>query len=170
MKRIVLTLIIAACAAALYSQKNNLDSFFDKYSDMAGYTVVTINGNLFGLLKNFDDDPDLEDLDGKITAIRLVASDGHDAGAGKSFLQEINNAIKQEKYEEFMTVRNHDSDLRFMVKSQGSSISEILLIASGEEEAVIQIRGDFTREDAYRMTENKGERIALLEMLETSGK
>ena len=170
MKRMILTFIIAACAAALYGQKDNLDSFFDKYSDKSGYTVVTINGNLFGLLKEFDDDADLEGLDGKVSGIRLIARDHKDAPAGSSLISEVTNAIKGQNYEELMTVKEHDSDLLFMVKSEGASIKEILIVASGEEEAVIQIRGNFTREDAYRMTEKENDRIGILESLESSGK
>jgi len=57
MKRIVLTVIIAICATAVFGQKDALDDFFNSYSDKDGYTFITINGNLFGLLKDFDDDP-----------------------------------------------------------------------------------------------------------------
>jgi len=56
MKRIILTVIIATFAIALSGQKDALDDFFNSYSDKEGYTFITINGNLFGLLKDFDDD------------------------------------------------------------------------------------------------------------------
>ena len=52
MKRILLSVIIAVCATALYGQKDALDDFFNSYSDKDGYTFVTISGDLFGLLKN----------------------------------------------------------------------------------------------------------------------
>ncbi len=38
MKRMVLTVLIAAFAVAIYGQRNSLDDFFDSYSDREGYT------------------------------------------------------------------------------------------------------------------------------------
>jgi hypothetical protein len=170
MKRMLLSLIIAACAASIYGQKNSLDDFFNSYSDREGYTIVTINGNLFGLLKNFDEDAELDDMERKITSIRIIAREKENTFSADNFLSELKGALKHGKYEELITVKEHDSDLRFMVRSEGEVIREVLVIASGEEDAVIQIQGKLTREDVTRMSEKHGERLALLETLETSEK
>ncbi|MDZ7636229.1 MAG: DUF4252 domain-containing protein [Bacteroidales bacterium] len=78
--------------------------------------------------------------------------------------------IRRGRYEELVTVKNPDTDLRIMVKSAGNSVREILVVASGENAAVIQICGNLTREDVERLTENHAEGLARLEMLESSGK
>ncbi|MCK7529997.1 MAG: DUF4252 domain-containing protein [Marinilabiliales bacterium] len=39
-----------------------------------------------------------------------------------------------------------------MVKSNGNTIREILVVASGENEAVIQICGNLTRDDVERLS------------------
>jgi len=170
MKRMLLTIIITASLAALYGQKNSLDDFFNNYSDREGYTMVSINGNLFGILKNFDDDPDLKGLDRKITSIRIVTREKDRAFSADSFLSELKGVLKRGGYEDMMTIKDHDSDLRFMIRSEGEAIREVLVVASGKEEAVIQIQGNLTREDVDRLSENHGERLAMLETLETSGK
>jgi hypothetical protein len=170
MKRMLLSFIIAACAASIYGQKNSLDDFFNSYSDRDGYTIVTINGNLFGLLKNFDEDAELDDMERKITSIRIIAREKENTFSADNFLSELKGVLKRGRYEELITVKEHDSDLRFMVRSEGEVIMEVLVIASGEEDAVIQIQGKLTREDVTRMSEQHGERLTLLETLETSGK
>ncbi len=170
MKRMVLSVIIAAFAVALYGQRNSLDSFFNSYSDRDGYTSVSINGNLFGLLRDMDEDSDIDRADQKITSVRLVSRDKENGLPGPGFLSEIRGIIRHGGYEELMTVKNHDTDLHVMVKGRGDSVSEILVVASGKDDVVIQICGNLTRDDVDRLYENNAEGLARLEMLESSGK
>lgn len=170
MKRMVLTVLIAAFAVVLYGQRSSLDGFFDSYSDRDGYTSVTINGNLFGLLKNFDEDADLKGADQKITSVRIVSRENETGLHRPGFLSEIRGVIRRGGYEELVTVKDHDTDLRIMVKGRGNAIREILVVASGEKEAVIQICGNLTREDVERLSENNADGLVKLEMLESSGK
>jgi hypothetical protein len=168
MKRILLSAIIVICATALYGQKDALDDFFNSYSDKDGYTFITINGNLFGLLKKFDDDPDLEDLDQKITSIRIVSKEGGSAFNSPDFYSDLKGVIRRGGYEELMKVKNPDENLLFLVRTDRDVIKELLMVASGDSETVIQVRGNFTQDDVERFTRNEG--LAELEMLEFSGK
>jgi hypothetical protein len=170
MKRMVLTVIIVICAAALYGQKNSLDDFFNSYSDRDGYTSVIINGNLFGLLKNIDDDPDLARLDHKITSIRVLSREKHNTTDKPDFMSELKDVIKRGGYEEMMTVKSSDDDLLFLVKTDRDTIKEILVIASGDNDAVIQIRGNLTEDDVDCLSANHAEGLARLDLLENSGK
>ncbi len=168
MKRIILTLIIAAFAITLSGQKDALDDFFNSYSDKEGYTFVTISGNLFGLLKNLDDDPDLAGLDQKITSVRIVSREGDSDFFGPDFYSELKGIIRRGGYEELMKVKNPDENLLFLVRTDRDVIKELLMVASGDTETVIQVRGNFTKDDVDRFTEDEG--LAELEMLEFSGK
>ncbi len=168
MKRILLSLIIALCATALYGQKDALDDFFNSYSDKEGYTFITINGNLFGLLKNLDDDADLADLDRKITSIRIVSKEGGSAFNGPDFYADLKGIIRRGGYEELMKVKKPDENLLFLVRTDRDVITELLLVASGDSETVIQVRGNFTQDDVEHFTQEEG--LAELEMLENSGK
>lgn len=168
MKRILLSVIIAICATALYGQKDALDEFFNSYSDKDGYTSVTISGNLFGLLKKFDDDPDLADLDRKITSIRIVSTERGNAFDDPDFYSDLKGIIRRGGYEELMKVKNPDENLLILVRTDRDVIKELLMVASGDSETVIQIRGNFTRDDVEHFTQEEG--LAELEMLENSGK
>lgn len=170
MKRMVLSVFVAAFALALCGQRNSLDGFFDSYSDRDGYTSVTISGDLFGLLRNSDRDTFGEGGGQKITSVRIVSREKEDGLDGPGFMSEIKGVIRRGGYEELMTAKDHDTDLRVMVKGRGDAISEILVVTSGEKEAVIQICGHLTREDIERFSENHEDGLAQLEMLESSGK
>lgn len=170
MKRILFTLLVTSMAVTLSGQRNSLDDFFNRYSDREGYNSVIINGNLFGLLKNFDDDPDFGNIDRKITMIRIVSRERNNSREDPDFLSELRSIIRRGNYEELMTVRNAEDDLLFLVRSDRNIIKEVLIVASGDDDAVIQIQGNLTRDDVDRISENHAEGLARLEELESSEK
>jgi len=170
MKRMVFSVLFAAMAVVIYGQRNSLDGFFNSYSDRDGYTSVNISGSLFGLLGSFGEDADGDRPEQKITSVRIVSRDKDHGISGSGFLSEIRGVIRRGGYEELMTVKDHETDLRVMVRGRGDAISEILVVASGEKDAVIQICGNLTREDIDRLSENHADGLAQLEMLESSGK
>ncbi|MCU0458789.1 MAG: DUF4252 domain-containing protein [Bacteroidales bacterium] len=168
MKKMVLTVAVVAFTAAVYGQKQQLDEFFNRYSDREGYTTVVISGSLLGLIDNRDDDyPDNPIR--KITSIRVVVRERDKAPFKDELLPEIRNIIRRGKYEELMSVRDDDADLRFMVRTERDIIREILLLIDGEDEAVIQIEGNLTRDEASELFESNGKGLAILEELEISG-
>ena len=64
--------------------------------------------------------------------------------------------IDLKTYEEFMRVKEKNQDMRILVKADGKRFSELLLIAGGDNNAVIQIKGDISLEDAKKLSENAG--------------
>lgn len=170
MKKTVFSVVIFLMTISLFGQRDALDNFFNSYEGRDGYTCVVINGNIFGILKAFDDDPDLDNLDNKITSIRIVSREDEYRNDGSDFDSELRNVVKRGNYEELMRVRKSDENLQFLIRTQGNSVRELLIISSGENEAVIQIRGNLTREDVRKIAENDGDGIARLELLENSGK
>jgi hypothetical protein len=168
MKRMVFTLMVIACTAAIYGQKQQVDDFFSKYSDREGYTTVVVNGSLLG----FPGSSESRDADNpirKVTSIRLVVREKDRMPSIEGFLPEIRSIIKRGKYEELMSVRKNDSDLRFMVRIERDMVREILLVIDGDDEAVIQIEGKLTRDEASQLFERNVEGLAILEGLEISG-
>ena len=89
--------------------------------------------------------------------------------AADGFLPEIRNIIRKGRYEELMSVKNSDTGLRFMVRTEREIVKEILLVVDGDDEAVIQIKGNLTRDEASSLFESDGKGLAILEGLEISG-
>ena len=168
MKRMVFTIAVLAFATALSAQRLTADDFFNRYSDSEGYTTVVVNGSLLGFLGHCESD-DPENPLSKITSIRLVVRENDKFPAADGFLPEIRNIIRKGRYEELMSVKNSDTDLRFMVRTEREIVKEILLVVDGDDEAVIQIKGNLTRDEASRLFESDGKGLAILEGLEISG-
>ncbi len=168
MKRMVLTIGVIVFAATLTAQRQPADEFFARYSDREGYTTVVINGSLLGFLGQCESD-DTGNLLSKITSIRLVIREKDSFPVTEGFLPEIRNIIRKGRYEELVSVRNSGTDLRFMIKSERDMVKEMLLVIDGDDQAVIQIEGNMTRDEASRLFESDGKGLEILEGLEISG-
>ncbi len=168
MKRMVFTLAVVAITAAVYGQRQQVDEFFSKYSDRDGYTTVVISGSLLNFLNSREDYESDSPLR-KITSIRIVVREKDQSPMSEGLLPEIRSIIRRGKYEELMSVRDDEADLRFMVRTERDIIREILLVIDGNDEAVVQIEGNLTRDEASELFESHGKGLAILEGLEISG-
>jgi hypothetical protein len=137
----------------VYGQKS-IDALFDKYSGKDGFTTVTINGSLLKLAKCFGGDTgDKDDHPASIDAIRILTQEDKTLKVG-NFYDMVIKDIDLTAYEEFMRVKESDQDLRMLVRTDGNKFKEFLLIAGGEDNAVIQIKGDLTLNDAKKISED----------------
>jgi hypothetical protein len=153
MRRMIFT--IAALAVTLLGcGQKSVDDLFKKYSDSEGYVTLTINGNLLKLAELFDDDEDSTDHHGRnseITQIRILAQEEEYKG-GENFFDMVKREIRGDDYEEFMRVKEKDQDLVMLVRTEGTNFREFLLVAGGEDNVIIQIKGKLTMKDARKFS------------------
>lgn len=146
MKRILVLLAVSAVMSTLFGQKS-IDALFDKYSDNEGFVTLSLSGNLLKLFKSDEDVKDEDHFPGKITEIRILAQED-DGIKVENFYDLVVKDINLKEYEEFMRVKEYHQDLRMLVKSDGKIIREFLLIGGGEDNLVIQIKGEITIQEA----------------------
>ncbi len=170
MKRILTTIAAVIIAATVSGQRTSLDDFFSRYSDREGYTSVVISGNLLNFLGGSENTDREGNALSKITSIRLVVREKENAATGENIVSEIRSIIRRGRYDELMSVRDDGDDIRFMARTERDMVRELLLIIDGENQAVIQIEGNLTRDDASELFTHDGEGLAILEGLEIGGK
>jgi hypothetical protein len=170
MKRMLITIAAVIIAAAVSGQRTSLDDFFSRYSDRDGYTSVVISGSLLNFLGGSENTDREGNALSKITSIRLVVREKENAATGENIVSEIRNIIRRGRYDELMSVRDDGDDIRFMARTEREMVRELLLIIDGENQAVIQIEGNLTREEASELFTHDGEGLAILEGLEIGGK
>jgi hypothetical protein len=142
-----------------YGQKS-IDNLFDKYSGKNGFTTVTINGSLLKLVKLLDADSAADsDIPAGLTEIRILSQEDKSLNVG-NFYDMVIKDIDLKDYEEFMRVKEVNQDLRMLVRTEGKRLKEFLMIAGGDDNAIIQIKGDLSFEDARKVADdarkNKG--------------
>jgi len=150
MKRLLLITLSTITLTFVYGQKS-VDALFEKYAGRDGFTTVTINGNLLKLAACFGDDDDENQLPAKISEIRILSQEDKKLNV-ENFYDMVINDIDLGSYEEFMRVKDTDQDLRMLVRSEGKRFKEFLFIAGGADNALIQIKGDITFEEAKRLS------------------
>ena len=152
MKRLFVFIVLTVTATLVYGQKS-IDDLFEKYAGRDGFTTVTINGNLLKLAHCLGDNDDENSLPASITEIRVLAQE--DKGMKvDNFYNLVINDINLKNYDEFMRVKKSDQDLRMLVRSEGNKFKEFLLIAGGENNALIQIKGNMTYAEAKKFAKD----------------
>jgi len=152
MKKLILFTVLSAFVTIVSGQKS-IDALFDKYAGKDGFTTVTISGNLLKLAACLDDEEDENNLPAKISEIRILTQDNENLNVG-NFYDLVIKDIDLGKYEEFMRVKESDQDLRMLVRSEGRTFTEFLLIAGGEDNALIQIKGSMTFKEARKFSDD----------------
>ncbi len=154
MKKLFLFVALTFTLTVIYGQKS-IDELFERYAGKDGFVTVTINGNLLKLVTCLDDDDDEEEnsLPVNITEIRILAQDDENLKV-ENFYDMVINDINLDRYEEFMRVKKSDQDLRMLVRSEGNKFREFLLIAGGEDNVLIQIKGNMTYKEAKKFSDD----------------
>lgn len=135
------------------SAQSSIDKLFDKYQGKDGFVTVTISGNLLKLLGSDDDEDDFLKHANKFTSIRILAEDS-EFESPENFYDLVINEVDKGGYEEMVVVNSSDTDLKILVRADGKVFKEFLLIAGGDSNAIIQIKGELTRNDVKEMSES----------------
>jgi hypothetical protein len=160
MKKLFLLTVLSITFTFVYGQKS-IDALFEKYAGKEGFSTVTFNGSLLKLAKLFDNDDDSPDnsIPNGLTEIRILSQDDKSIKV-ENFYDMVIRDIDLKSYEEFMRVKESNQDLRMLVRIEGKTFREFLLISGGEDNAIIQIKGELTLEDAKKISmeaeKNKG--------------
>jgi hypothetical protein len=150
MKRFLIIIVLTITATFVYGQKS-IDDLFERYAGKDGFTTVTISGNLLKLTHLLGDNDEDTSFPVNISEIRILAQEDKNIPV-ENFYNLVIKDIDLKNYDEFMRVKKSDQDLRMLVRSEGNRFKEFLLIAGGEDNALIQVKGNMTYEDAKKFS------------------
>jgi len=150
MKRFWVFIVLTITATFAYGQKS-IDDLFDRYAGKDGFTTVTINGNLLKWARHLGDNDEDNSFPLNISEIRILAQEDKSISV-ENFYNMVIKDIDLKNYDEFMRVKNSGENLRMLVCSEGNRFKEFLLIAGGEDNALIQIKGNMTYEEAKKFS------------------
>ncbi len=134
MKKILIVLL-ALMPAAVFAQSSSLQSFFDKYAGQDGFTTVKISPKLFELVASVEvDDQDLSVLK-DLTGVNVLVWENEEGKDDAKAIQLKNEAYESvnKDYDELMTVREGETDLKILAKSAGDGVISDLLIVGYDD-------------------------------------
>jgi len=115
-----------------------ISKFFSKYQEDESFTNVNISSKMFGLFTQMDadspEDKEVLEAISKLKGLRILAKEN--ARNSRELYKEALGLIPK-NFEELMSVRDKDKDVKFMIDENGGKISEMLMVLGGNEEFMI---------------------------------
>lgn len=146
MKRYLLLLMAVFASFHLSAQQGSvIDRFFQKYENDRSFTLVSITPKMFSMFAKVDagdaDAKNMMRVIQKLKGLKILAKE--DTREGPRLYKEA-AAFLSTDFEELMTVRDKESDLKFLVKENAKgAISElIMLVGSNNEFMAMSLVGD----------------------------
>ena len=137
MKKIVAIAVMMAAVSGAYAQ-DAITKFFSKYQNDESFSQVNISSRMFGLFTEMEaDTPEDKEVLEAISKLKGLKILGKENARNARELYKEAFAVIPKDYEELMTVRDKDKDMKFMIKESGGKISELLMVMGGNEEFMV---------------------------------
>lgn len=146
MKKLVLTMVLGLFALSANAQSDAISKYFDKYVDDVSFMHLNFSGKMFQMIAKleFEDEAEqkmVQESLGKIKRVQVLAKE-KDVDGRKMYADAL-KAIKGNEFEELMSLREDDKDIRFMIKEKNNKINELFMVMGGEDEfGLLSIVGD----------------------------
>ena len=140
MKKLMLATALVGMALAAQAQGDAISKFFNKYQNDVSFTQVTVSSKMFSLFTNMEvknpDDQAVLNAISKLKGLRVLAKE--EARDSRELYKEALSLVPAKEYEELMSVRDKDKDMKFFIKeAKPGTISELVMIAGGNEEFMV---------------------------------
>lgn len=152
MKKIIAMLVLMVTLTAANGQ-DVISKFFNKYQEDETFTNVNISSKMFGLFTQMDtenpEDKEILEAISKLKGLKILAKEN--ARNSRELYKEALGLIPK-NFEELMSVRDKDKDMKFMIDEKGGKISEMVMVVGGNEEfMVLSIFGEIDLKQISRI-------------------
>lgn len=138
MKSIAFAFLLAIAPMFLSAQSKWVQEFFERHSDNDDYTLVNVTGNLFTMFA----DKEKKNKNTRIDGFQLLSAPKGDKGISPAEVEGFAKKIKQESFEDLMSVRDKSTRINFMVQEKGGIISELVMVINEPDEfTILSLRG-----------------------------
>jgi len=145
MKRLLLFLVAIFASYHLSAQQGSvIERFFQKYENDRSFTVITITPKMFSMFAKVDpgdaDAKNMMKVIQKLKGLRILTKETTKDGPR---LYKEAAAFLGSDFDELMTVRDKDSDLKFLVKedAKGNINELVMLVGSADEFLAMSLVG-----------------------------
>ena len=159
MKKITTLSLLMAFSALAFAQEDAISKFFGKYENDEDFTHVTITSRMFGLFANLDtedqEDKELLDAVSKVKGLKIIAKDNIEQEEADALYKEAFELIPTKDYDELMSVRDKDNDMKFLIQEENKIITELLMVMHGDNEFfLLSLIGDIDLKQISRLSQS----------------
>lgn len=139
MKKLMIGAVMLIFSIAAYAQNDAIAKFFTKYQNDESFSQVTISGKMFSMMANLDGDtPEEKAMISSISKIKgLKILSKSEARNSRELYKEAISMVPTNSFEELMSIRDKDKDMKFFTKEAGGKISELVMVMGGNEEFMV---------------------------------
>lgn len=130
---LAIALLINFTASA---QVDAIERFFKDYQEDQNFSVVYVAPKMFQMVSKVTDgteDKELAAIVKDLKGLRILKTNV----TPDKIYKEANKRLNIKEYEELVTVRDKDSNVRFVTKETNGTINELLLLVGGKDEFVL---------------------------------
>jgi len=132
--------VMMLISSAVFAQGDAITKFFSKYQNDETFSQVTISSKMFSMLVNMEvedpEDQEVIDAISKLKGLRILAKE--ETRDGRLLYKEALGLIPTKDYEELMSVRDDDKDMKFFIKETSpGKIAELVMVAGGNDEFMV---------------------------------
>ncbi len=153
MKKIITPLMTLLMAVACQAQESHLDQFYQKFDAATSETTKgSMNLSLFLNLAGSDSSNSWMK---KVTVCRFLAIDPQEMPKASQEWADLKQSLKDDHFEEWMSVRKGKSDFRIMAKDRKDGQEDVVCVVAGDKGGGVffHIRGRFSTADKVRIQE-----------------
>ncbi len=135
MKNLIVITVMAIMPLLLLAQ-NSVEIFCQKYKSNENATHLSLSGLSIDLTASLTDDEDTKKVLNKIDKIQVLFSHENnpvDASDFKSLLKDI----EKENFEDWMQIREEDTQIRLFVKGNEKEIHQVIVTVFGNDEFIL---------------------------------
>lgn len=139
MKKILFVFALLIFSQVLPAQNDAITKYFNQYKNDERFTIVNVSPKLFEMIANVAseeiEDPEILEMIKEMEGLQILKTEV----SPMKYYNEAIAKIDTRDYEELLTVRDEDQNVRIMVKDGGDSniVREMLLLVGGEDEFVL---------------------------------
>lgn len=136
MKTLFSLAIALFISSASFAQIDAIERFFKDYQEDQNFTVVYVSPKMFQMVSKATDggtDQELAAIVKDLKGLRILTTEVNP----DKIYKEANKRLNIKEYEELVTVRDKDSNVRFVTKESNGMISELLLLVGGKDDFVM---------------------------------
>ena len=137
MKNAIAVVALMAVLGTAQAQ-DAISKFFSKYENDESFSHVNISSKMFGLFTELEaeteEDKEVLNAISKLKGLKILANENADNS--RELYKEAFSLIPKD-YEELMTVRDKDRDMKFLIKENAGKISELLMVMGGDQEFMV---------------------------------
>jgi Domain of unknown function (DUF4252) len=136
MKKVVLSFVFATAALLAQAQNDAIIRFFNQYTQDERFTVVYVSPKMFDMASKIEtNDPEWNNFRSVVkdlTGLRVLQADSINNAV--ALYKDALNRVPVGEYEELLTVRDGQENVRIWIKESNNVIGELLLLVGNPKE------------------------------------